>query len=365
MTTPFNARAAASAAADFPLAVGPAKTTAWRFAAACGLRRCDAAEDCLSLSTLALYIGALRDPSRTSMRSVLTLIADPATATLSPDAAEAARRALLSANAAVGAIDWLAPGIACDVPVDAAPDAALRAKAADALAGRAIDVVLQSTAGRRKKLLVADMESTIIVNEMVDELAALLGIGERVADITRRAMNGELRFKEALRERVALLGGLEESALKESCERITLMPGARTLVQTMRAHGAKAAMVSGGFRVFTGYVAPRVGFDWHFANDLIIADGVVAGRVEEPILGAEAKREALISLCRDMNLDPADSIAVGDGANDIDMIGAAGTGVAFRAKPALKAKAKVAIDHGDLTALLYIQGYRRSEFAAA
>ena len=306
------------------------------------------------------------------MRSVLTLIADPATAKLSPETAEAARRALGAAGAvagavagaAVGDVDWLAPGIACDIPLEAPPEPRWRAIAAAALDGKPVDAVLQPAAGRRKKLLVADMESTIIVNEMVDELAALLGIGERVADITRRAMNGQIRFKEALRERVALLGGLEETALMETQERIVFMPGAKTLVATMRAHGARSALVSGGFRIFTGYVAPRAGFDWHYANDLVIRDGVVAGRVSEPILGAEAKRDALISLCQELGIALADSIAVGDGANDIDMIGAAGLGVAFRAKAALKAVAPATIDHGDLTALLYLQGYRRSEFAA-
>jgi phosphoserine phosphatase len=299
------------------------------------------------------------------MRSVLTLIADPATAKLTPETALLAWNALRAAGEKVGDIDWLAPGIACDIALDAAPAPALREIAATALAGRPVDAVVQPAAGRRKKLLVADMESTIIVNEMVDELAALVGVGEQVAAITHRAMNGEIRFKEALRERVALLGGLEEAALKESCERIVFMPGAKTLVATMRAHGARCALVSGGFRVYTGYVAPRVGFDWHYANDLILRDGVVAGTVTEPILGREAKREALLSLCRELSLDLSASIAVGDGANDIDMIQTAGTGVAFRAKSALKAVAPVAIDHGDLTALLYLQGYRIADFRGA
>jgi phosphoserine phosphatase len=299
------------------------------------------------------------------MQSVLTLIADPATAKLTPETAADAWRALRAAGEMVAEVDWLAPGIACDIAMDAPPDPALREIAAKALAGRPVDAVLQAAARRRKRLLVADMESTIILNEMVDELASLLGIGERVADITRRAMNGEIRFKEALRERVALLGGLEEEMLKQTCERIVFMPGAKTLVATMRAHGARAALVSGGFRVFTGYVAPRAGFDWHYANDLVIADGVVAGRVTEPILGAEAKREALFSLCRELGLELAASLAVGDGANDIDMVRSAGLGVAFRAKPALKAVAPAAIDHGDLTALLYLQGYRKSDFADA
>jgi len=298
------------------------------------------------------------------MRSVLTLIADPANAKLTPETALLAWRALRAAGETVGDIDWLAPGIACDIALDAPTGPGLREIAAMALAGRPVDAVLQNADGRRKKLIVADMESTIIVNEMVDELAALVGIGEQVADITRRAMNGEIRFKEALRERVALLGGLEEAALKETCERIVFMPGARALVATMRAHGARCALVSGGFRVFTGYVAPRVGFDWHYANDLVLRDGVVAGTVSEPILGREAKRTALLSLCHELKFELADSIAVGDGANDIDMIEAAGLGVAFRAKPALKAVAPVAIDHGDLSALLYLQGYRQSEFAS-
>lgn len=299
------------------------------------------------------------------MRSVLTLIADPATAKLTPETALLAWRALRAAGETVGDIDWLAPGIACDIALDAAPEPGLRDIATMALTGRPVDAVLQAAAGRRKKLLVADMESTIIVNEMVDELAALVGVGEQVAAITRRAMNGEIRFKEALRERVALLGGLEEVALRETCERIVFMPGARALVATMRANGARAALVSGGFRVYTGYVAPRVGFDWHYANDLVVRDGVVAGTVTEPILGREAKREALISLCRELKLDVSGSIAVGDGANDIDMIETAGLGIAFRAKPALKAVAPVAIDHGDLTALLYLQGYRQREFVTS
>jgi phosphoserine phosphatase len=298
------------------------------------------------------------------MRSVLTLIADPATAKLTPETALVAWRALRAAGENVGDIDWLAPGIACDMALHAPPKPGLREIATMALAGRPVDAVLQNAAGRRKKLLVADMESTIIVNEMVDELAGLVGIGAEVADITRRAMNGEIGFKDALRERVALLGGLEAETLAETCERIVFMPGAKTLVATMRAHGARCALVSGGFRVFTGYVAPRAGFDWHYANDLVVRDGVVAGTVTEPILGREAKREALVSLCRELKLEPADTIAVGDGANDIDMIRAAGIGVAFRAKPVLKAAAPVAIDHGDLTALLYLQGYRQSEFAA-
>ncbi len=178
-------------------------------------------------------------------------------------------------------------------------------------------------------------------------------------------MDGDIPFRDALRRRATLLGGLEEEALRCSCERIVFMPGALTLVHTMRAYGAKTALVSGGFRVFTGFVAPRAGFDWHYANDLVIREGVVIGQVAEPILGREAKRDALISLCAELGLAPGEAIAVGDGANDIDMIAAAGAGVAFRARPALKRAARHRVEHGDLTALLYMQGYRREEFVAA
>ncbi len=297
------------------------------------------------------------------MHSV-TLIADPVTAKLSPEAAADASGALERAGAAVAATKWLAPRIACELvlanPSDPEPGSVVR----NALAGRPIDVVVQPTKDRRKKLLVADMESTIIVNEMVDELAELLGIGGEVAEITRRAMNGDIPFRDALRQRATLLGGLEEEALKWTCERIAFMPGALTLVRTMRAHGARTALVSGGVRVFPGYVAPRAAFDWHYANDLVVRDGVVIGQVAEPILGREAKRDALLSLCAELDLAPDDAMAVGDGANDIDMVAAAGVGVAFRAKPALRRAARHRIDHGDLTALLYMQGYRREEFVS-
>jgi phosphoserine phosphatase len=303
------------------------------------------------------------------MRSVLTLIADPATARLTPETAEDIARALRhvggSGGVETGAIDWLAPGIACDIPFEAEPETAWRDAACRAAGDRPIDVVVQAAAHRRKTLLVADMEATIIVNEMLDELAAALGIGPRIADITRRAMNGEIRFQDALRERVALLAGLDEKVLNAACDRIVFNPGAATLIATLRARGVHCALVSGGFRVFTGYVAPRLGFEWHYANELVIRNGTVAGTVADPILGREAKRDTLLRLCRDLGIEQADTLAVGDGANDIDMIEAAGLGVAFRAKPALQRVAPASIRHGDLTALLYLQGYRQSEFAAA
>ncbi|KAB2912300.1 MAG: phosphoserine phosphatase SerB [Hyphomicrobiaceae bacterium] len=241
----------------------------------------------------------------------------------------------------------------------------LRAGIAAALAPRPIDVniIADDIALRRKKLLVADMESTIIEQECLDELADYVGLRPRIAAITERAMRGELDFEAALKERVGLLGGLDVRVLDELyANRITLMPGARTLVATMRKNGAICALVSGGFTFFTERVAARVGFDVQQANTLQIAGGKLAGTVAEPILGREAKLAALERLTREHRLAPAETIAVGDGANDLTMIKAAGLGVAFRAKPVVAAAAAASITHGDLTALLYLQGYRREEF---
>jgi phosphoserine phosphatase len=216
---------------------------------------------------------------------------------------------------------------------------------------------------RRKKLFVADMDSTMIEQECIDELADLVGLKARVAAITERAMRGEIEFEPALRERVALLKGLPASVIDEVIEkRIRLMPGARALVMTMRAHGAYTCLVSGGFTLFTGRIAALIGFDENRANKLVIESGKLTGRIEEPILGRKAKLEALKALTARLKLDPADTLAAGDGANDIPMIEAAGLGVAYRAKPAVAAAAQARIDHGDLSALLYLQGYRREEF---
>lgn len=297
------------------------------------------------------------------MQYAMTLIADPVTAKLGDDDAEAACGALAGLGASVARPIWLAHGVACDIAFDGpAADAADAVRAV--LSGRPFDIVVQNQAERRKRLLVADMESTIIENEMVDELADLLGIRDKVADITWRAMDGEINFRPALRERAALLGGLEEEALYAIRERITFMPGAKTLVRTMRAAGAYTALVSGGFVAFSEWVCERAGFHTYFANTLETHDGVVTGVVSEPILGKEGKREALEALAADHGLVVADALAVGDGANDLDMIRAAGTGVAFRAKPAVARAARVRIDHGDLTALLYLQGYRAEDFVS-
>jgi phosphoserine phosphatase len=218
---------------------------------------------------------------------------------------------------------------------------------------------------RRKKLLVADMDSTIIQQECIDEMADMLGLKPQIAAVTERAMRGELRFEDALKARLGLLAGITEAQLADVYDkRLTLMPGAKTLVATMKANGAHAALVSGGFTFFTSRIAARVGFNDNQANTLEVAEGRLTGHVVGPILGKEAKLSALQGFARRFGLDLADTLAVGDGANDLDMIRAAGLGVAFRAKPIVAAEADAGITHADLTGLLYLQGYRREEFAS-
>ena len=234
----------------------------------------------------------------------------------------------------------------------------------DALKKRPIDVVIQRNDDKRRKLLlIADMDSTMIGQECIDELADFAGVKAHVAAITERAMRGEIAFEPALRERVALLKGLSAAIVDEVISsRITLTPGARTLIATMRTQGAYAALISGGFTLFTSKIAGMIGFDEHRGNDLLVADGIFTGAVAEPILGREAKHAALLELARTRGIDLAATLAVGDGANDLAMLGAAGLGVAYRAKPAVAAAAHAAIAHGDLTALLFAQGYSRAEF---
>lgn len=266
---------------------------------------------------------------------------------------------------------WLSQGEACEIDLSPVSDfetgetrAWVEREIMNGLfAGRPIDAALVSRHHRRKKLLVADMESTIIAEECLDELAGIAGVREKIEAITAAAMRGELAFEGALRERVALLANLGENALARVLDRVTFVPGAQTLVKTMKKHGAFTALVSGGFSYFALPVAEKAGFDVWQANALALADGKLTGEVEEPILGREAKRKALLAHRTRLGLSEAETLAVGDGANDIAMIEAAGLGVAFRAKTALEEKARVRIRHGDLTALLYLQGYRREEFA--
>ncbi len=296
------------------------------------------------------------------MDNVLTLICDPAAAGLTVDDTRAAAAGIGESDGSAAEPDWLAAGIACDLPFAAEDLQSVAAAVRARLVGRPVDIVMQASAGRRKRLLVADMESTIIENEMLDELAAARGIGEAIADITARAMAGELDFEGALKARVEMLRGLPANALEESLVAIRITPGAATLVATMRANGAYCALVSGGFLFYTGWIRERLGFDYDQANRLEFNNGKLTGAVTDPILGRDAKREALLRLAVERGLTPNDAITVGDGANDLAMLETAGTGVAFRAKPIVAERAKARIDYGDLTALLYLQGYRRDEF---
>ena len=291
------------------------------------------------------------------MNNVFVLIANPGNPVLDAAAVQSASEQLQAAGAAVGPVDWLAPGIACDLPFEGPAEGPA---ATIVLPG--IDAVALSAEGRRKRLLVADMESTIIENEMLDELAEFLGLRERIAAITARAMNGEIDFAGALIERVGLLKGLPVAHLDEAAERIRVMAGAATLIATMHKFGGYCALVSGGFTYFTRMIHERLGFDFDAANTLEHDGRTLAGTVERPILGKEAKLATLERLCTERRLDVAQSLAVGDGANDVPMLQAAGLGVAFRAKPTVAAQVAARIDHGDLTALLYLQGYRRRDF---
>jgi len=294
------------------------------------------------------------------MSHIATLISNPARPAVD-EAAVAAACALLPGAGSPVVLD---PRIALDVPFIASRDPrelaeALRRK----LAPAPIDVAIQPAVNRRKRLFLTDMDSTMIDQECIDELADFVGLKEHVAKITERAMNGEIEFAPALRERVALLKNLSVGVIGEVIEkRITLSPGGKTLVATMRANGAHTCLVSGGFTQFTERIAEAVGFAEHRGNVLVIEDGKLAGRVEEPILGRDAKLATLKELIARFKLRREDTLVSGDGANDRPMIEAAGLGVAFHAKPVVADAAHARIDHGDLTALLYLQGYRREEF---
>ena len=298
------------------------------------------------------------------MQYVLTVIGDPASRPLTQALVDAARHAIDNSHSRADGVEWLAEGVACDLAFEGSEPTITQALVREALGAAPLDLAIQPAGQRRKKLLIADMESTIIAQEMLDELAEVAGIHAEIAEITALAMAGELDFEAALRERVGLLGGMSEATLEAAAERMTLNPGATALVATMRASGAYCALVSGGFTCFTGRIRAACGFDEDRANILEVADGKMTGQVGSPVLGRAAKLQALEELAGARGLRPSDACAVGDGANDLDMLGAAGLGVAYYGKPKVRAAAHYRIDHGDLTALLYMQGYHADEISA-
>lgn len=287
-----------------------------------------------------------------------TLLVNPASKGLEASLVESLRNAWGG-----GEIRWLAEGIAAEFQHEAMPEN--RWDVWGDLQGMGVDLVVQPVDGRKKKMLLADMDSTMIQQECIDELADEAGVGERVKDITARAMNGELDFDGALTERVGLLKDLPEAVIADVLtNRITFMPGGKALLSTMKANGAYAALVSGGFTAFTAKVAAELGFDENRANTLLVENGKLTGEVGRPILGREAKVDALEQITERLGITESDVIAVGDGANDLGMLGRAGAGVALHAKPSVAAECDIRINHGDLTALLYIQGYSQEEFVS-
>ncbi|MEZ5753733.1 MAG: phosphoserine phosphatase SerB [Paracoccaceae bacterium] len=289
---------------------------------------------------------------------IATLLTDPQTPILERATVEAVRNAWGGGDAV-----WLEPGVAAEFPLESMP--LNRWEVWEGLQGLRVDLVVQAAEGRRKRVLLADMDSTMIRQECIDELADEAGVGARVAEITKAAMNGELDFEGALRERVGLLKGLPVAVIDRVIrDRITLMPGGRELVATMKANGAYAALVSGGFTAFTSRIAGVLGFDENRANTLNSDGDLLDGTVADPILGRQAKVDALVDITKRLSIPEAAVMAVGDGANDLGMLKRAGAGVALHAKPVVAAECDIRINHGDLTALLFAQGYRREEFAA-
>jgi phosphoserine phosphatase len=299
------------------------------------------------------------------MSLVATLICNPVNPALDSTIVDGARAVLPSA----GTAHWLFDEVAVDIPFDSPTKStddlrAIENRLREARGDLPIDIVVQPIVARRKKLFLADMDSTMIGQECIDELADFVGLKDHVAKITERAMRGEIEFEPALRERVALLKGLSANVVDEVlAKRIKLTPGGHELVMTMRAHGAYTCLISGGFTLFARAIAGKIGFQESRANELIVSDGQFTGEVREPILGRATKLATLIELTESFDLDDIDTLVAGDGANDLGMIQHAGLGVAYHAKPAVAAAASARIDHGDLSALLYAQGYRREEFA--
>lgn len=305
------------------------------------------------------------------MQFVLTLIGNPATRDLTDSHVQDAQQSLTRAGCSMADPAWLAPDVACDVFFDTECDlvtarTTLGTAISDALGKAPVDVIIQLDSQRRKQLFIADMDSTIINQECLDELADFAGFKNQVSAITKRAMAGEIDFEPALKERVSLLKGLDASVLQQVFEtRISLAPGATQLVNTMRANSAVTCLVSGGFTFFTQKVAEAAGFEFQRGNTLLSRDGKLTGEVGAPILGRKAKLEALLDFQEKFSLSSAQSMAVGDGANDVDMIKAAGMGVAIHANQVLIDAADAALTHSDLTALLYLQGYRAEDIVDA
>jgi phosphoserine phosphatase len=290
------------------------------------------------------------------MTEILTVVAQREATTLTPAILNQIRNAVRGAPSVI-----LSHGEAADIPLSVPLDqVALRA----ALNEKPIDAIVTKSRGRRKALLLADMDSTIVQGETLDELASFAGVGDKIAAITRRAMNGELDFKAAVHERIAMLKGLDLGALEKTWQRVRLTSGARELVATMRARGALTALVSGGFSFFTSKVTTELGFDVHRSNVLLDDGSALTGEVAEPILGRDSKLAVLSELAAQRGVKLHATLAVGDGANDLDMIRAAGLGVAFHAKPIVAKEARARIDHADLRALLFAQGYPASAFVA-
>ncbi len=296
------------------------------------------------------------------MQQTAILISDPTVLPLVDPLIDDVKGGLESIGATVNSIEWLAPEQACDLHFRGVPRSAALDVIRVVIGGSPIDINVVVTSGRRKKLLISDMDSTIVDCETLDDLADFAGVGEEVAAITRQSMNGQVEFVDALVRRVAMLAGEPAAMLEMAFERVRIMPGARTLVRTLRAHGVHTVLVSGAFTYFTTRVAKLVGFDEQEANVLEIENGKLTGRIIPPIINRDGKVNALLRLSALHGVDLADTLAVGDGANDLGMIERAGLGVAFQGKKIVAERAAVRVDHTDLRSLLFIQGYHADEF---